>query len=175
MAGIHKSREDYFFYPVILGVSRAVDWLWERPECDRTRFGYYGTSQGGGFGLALAALNGHFTRCVVNVPALTDFFGYRLGRRSGWPRLIEEQADAHRAAAERFAPYFDGAHFAAAVKCPVRMVVGFADNTCPPPAVYSAFNALPVKEKEMVRCIGGGHICAWRHYGASVKWLWEEK
>ena len=174
MAGIHKSREDYFFYPVILGINRAVDWLWERPECDRTRFAYLGTSQGGGFGLALVALNGHFTRAVINVPAITDFFGYRVGRRSGWPRLIEEQLPENRAAAELYAPYFDGAHFAAAITCPVRMVVGFADNTCPPPAVYSAFNALPAKDKEIIRCIGGGHVSAWPYQRGLRKWHWEK-
>ena len=174
MAGIHKSREDYFYYPVILGINRAIDWLWERPECDRSRFAYLGTSQGGGFGLALVALNGHFTRAVINVPAITDFFGYRVGRRSGWPRLIEEQAPEHRAAAELNAPYFDGAHFAAAIMCPVRIVVGLADNTCPPAAVYSAFNALPVEDKRIIRCIGGGHAAAWTHQSALRKWHWEK-
>ena len=47
-AGIGVSREDYVFYPGILGISRAVDWLAARPEVDAAHIGYHGGSQGGG-------------------------------------------------------------------------------------------------------------------------------
>ncbi len=74
-AGIAESREAYFFYPVILGIDRAVDWVAARPDVDRRRFCYQGTSQGGGFGFYLCGLNRTFTRAAFYVPAITDTMG----------------------------------------------------------------------------------------------------
>ena len=157
-AGIHRSREDYFYYASILGINRAVNWLAARPECDRGDFTYAGTSQGGGFGLMLTALNSHITKSCIFVPAITDLLGFRVGdRQSGWPRIIEAQRPENRAAAERWAPYFCGVNFARRIRVPIRFVAGFADNTCSPNAVYSAYNACPSADKGIFDGIGMGH------------------
>ncbi len=150
-------RETFFYYRVILGINRAVNWLAARPDADRTRFGYSGTSQGGGFGFILCGLNRSFTKGVIHVPALTDLLGYQKGRDSGWPRLIENVRAEDRAAAAQVAPYFDGAHFAPRITCPVRVSVGFVDETCPPAAVYAGYNALRVADKEIGHGIGMPH------------------
>ena len=170
-SGIAVSREEYFFYPVLLGIDRAVDWVAARPDVDKSRFWYQGTSQGGGFGFYLTGLNHHFTRAAFFVPAITDTMGYRKGRQSGWPRIIESQKPENRAAAEKFAPYFDGANFACRIRCPVRVAVGFADTTCAPCAVYSAYNAIPVADKGIVHGIGMGHGCFGKFYEELGKWL----
>lgn len=151
------SRETYFYYRVILGINRAVNWLAARPDVDKARFGYGGTSQGGGFGFILCGLNKTFTKGVIHVPAITDLLGFQKGRDSGWPKLIEGVRPEDKAAATRVAPYFDGAHFAARITCPVRVSVGFIDETCPPAAVYSGYNALRVKDKAIVHGIGMPH------------------
>lgn len=172
-SGISASREAYFFYPVLLGIDRAVDWVAARPDVDRTRFRYQGTSQGGGFGFYLTGLNHTFTRAAFYVPAITDTMGYLKGRQSGWPRIVESNgasAEA-KAAAERNAPYFDGANFAARIRCPVRVAVGFADTTCAPCAVYAAYNAIPVRDKGIVHGIGMGHGCFGSIYGALNDWV----
>ena len=85
-SGISESREAYFFYPVLLGIDRAVDWVVARPDVDRTRVRYQGTSQGGGFGFYLTGLNHAFTRAAFYVPAITDTMGYLKGRQSGCRR-----------------------------------------------------------------------------------------
>ena len=151
------SRETYFYYRVMLGINRAVDWLAERPDTDKTRFHYTGTSQGGGFGFYLLGLNRHFTRGVIHVPAITDLLGFQKGRDSGWPKLIENMRESDKAAALKVAPYFDGAHFAPRVTCPVRVSVGFIDETCPPAAVYAGYNALRVSDKGIEHGIGMPH------------------
>ena len=157
-AGIASSREEYYYYGVLLGVNRAVNWLAARPEVDRKRFHYNSTSQGGGFGLWLCGLNGNFTRAVVYVPALTDLLGFRQGgRESGWPRLVEAQLDENKSVAERNAPYFCGVNFARNIKIPIRVEVGSADTVCPPMAGFSAFNVMPSKDKETHICLGQGH------------------
>ena len=171
-SGIAESREAYFFYPVVLGIDRAVDWVAARPDVDRARFRYQGTSQGGGFGFYLTGLNHAFTRAAFFVPAITDTMGCLKGRQSGWPQILEHngQTPERRAAAARHAPYFDGANFAARIRCPVRVAVGFADTTCAPCAVYAAYNAIPVKDKGIVHGIGMGHGCFGSIYGELGAW-----
>ncbi len=151
------SRETYFYYRIILGINRAVNFVAARPDVDKKRFFYSGTSQGGGFGFILCGLNGHFTRGAIYVPAITDLLGFQQGRDSGWPKLTENVKPEDKAAAIKVAPYFDGAHFAARIKCPVRVAVGFSDETCPPAAVYSGYNALRVADKAIVHGLGMPH------------------
>ena len=156
--GIASSREEYFYYGVLLGINRAVNWLAARPEVDRKRFRYTGGSQGGGFGLWLCGLNKNFTRAIIYVPALTDLLGFRQGNReNGWPRLIEGQLDENKAAAEKNAPYFCGVNFARNITIPIRVEVGSADTVCPPMAGFSAFNVMPSKDKEIYIGLGQGH------------------
>lgn len=170
-AGIHKSREDYFYYASILGINRAVNWLAARPTADKARFSYSGTSQGGGFGLILTALNPHIARSCIFVPALTDLLGENVeGRQPGWPRILEAQRPENRAAAARNAPYFCGVNFARRIRTPIRFVVGFADTTCAPAAVWSAYNACPAADKDILCGVGMGHLVASRFYGALGAW-----
>ena len=170
ISGIAASREDYYFYRALVGINRAVNWLAARPEVDLSDFTYSGTSQGGGFGFYLLGLNRHFTKGVMYVPAITDTMGYLAGRQSGWPQIVERQPAEKREAAARNAPYFDGANFAARIACPVRVAVGFADTTCAPCAVYAAYNAIPVKDKQIRHGIGMGHGCFGQFYAEFGKW-----
>jgi len=151
------ARETYLYYRILLGINRGVNWLAARPDVDKTRFVYTGTSQGGGFGFYLCGLNKNFTKGVMHVPALTDLLGFQKGRDSGWPKLIENVTPEQKEAAIRTAPYFDGAHFAPRITCPVRVSVGFIDETCPPAAVYSSYNALRVKDKAIRHGFGMPH------------------
>lgn len=171
-AGITESREAYFFYPVILGIDRAVDWVAARPDVDRSRFRYQGTSQGGGFGFYLCGLNRAFTRAAFYVPAITDTMGYLAGRQSGWPQIVENNSSTpeRRAAAEKWAPYFDAANFASRIACPVRVAVGFSDTTCPPCAVYAAYNEIKVPDKAIGNGIGMTHSCSGRFYSEFGAW-----
>ena len=173
-AGISVSREEYFFYPVLLGIDRAVDWIAARPDVDKTRFWYQGTSQGGGFGFYLTGLNRHFTRAAFFVPAITDTMGYLAGRQSGWPQIVESQVETNKAVTAKNAPYFDGANFASRITCPVRVGVGFSDVICPPCAVYAAYNEIRVKDKEIVRGPGMTHDCYRHIYDELFRWLKED-
>ena len=170
-AGLSEGREGYFFYPLLLGIDRAVDWLAARPDVDKARFWYQGTSQGGGFGFYLAGLNRTFTRAAFFVPAITDTMGYLKGRQSGWPQPVESHREADRAAVAKAAPYFDGANFASRIRCPVSVAVGFADTTCPPCAVYAAYNEIPVKDKGILHGFGMTHSCFGKFYEELGKWL----
>ena len=156
--GIAASREDYFYYGIILAANRAIDWACARPDVDRNRVRYTGGSQGGGFGLILTGLNKHIRRAVVTVPAITDHLCFKIdGRQAGWPRLVDAQLPENRVAAEANAPYFDAVNFAMRIDVPIRFNVGFADTVCPPHAGYTAYNVCPSKDKIMRYGIGQGH------------------
>jgi len=167
LAGISASREDYWYHDVMLGINRAVDWVCARPDVDLSSVAYYGSSQGGGFGLFLNYLNTHFTRALVAVCAITGHYGHKQGRQEGWPRLIAGQPAGKRAVAERYAAYFDGVNFAAGIKTPIRFIVGFSDNTCPPANVYAAYNVCSSPDKAIVNLIGSPH--GWFHHHGKGK------
>ena len=93
---------------------------------------------------------------------------------SGWPRLVEAQTDENRETAAANAVYFDAAHFARFVKCPTRVVVGFSDRTCPPPAVYAAYNSLGTAEKGIIHGLGMTHLVRGDYYKELEKWLLSE-
>ena len=156
-AGITASREEYYFYRPILGIDRAITWIVSLPEADKTNVTYEGTSQGGGFGFILLGLNHSFTRGVLYVPAITDTMGYRKGRMSGWPRLVESYPKEKRAQIEKWAPYFDAANFASLITCPVRIVYGLSDPTCPPCCIYASYNEIRAKDKAIVPFFGMTH------------------
>jgi cephalosporin-C deacetylase-like acetyl esterase len=160
LIGIDKTREDSFFYPVILGVNRAVNWLASQSFVDKSSFFYKGTSQGGGMGFALLALNRNFTHGALHVPALTGHAAWMDGHSDGWPRFranLIQACPEKIATVENNAGYYDGVNFAMRIKIPLRVTVGFADVTCPPHAVYSAFNVVPAKDKEIFHGFGMSH------------------
>lgn len=171
LLGIAASREEYFYYGVILATRRAFKWLARQPYADRRDVAYSSTSQGGAFGLYMTALCPEIRRLVACVPAMTDLCGFRAARMSGWPRLIEAQLDDRKTAAEANAPYFDAANFARRVKCPVRFVVGFSDTTCPPSAVYAAYNNLASSDKAIIHGIGMTHLVRKEYYDELDVWL----
>ena len=150
-AGISEGRETYFYYAAILGIRRAFMWAARQEWADPDDVTYSGTSQGGGFGLFMTALVPGIRKSVIYVPAITGHYAFENdGAQAGWPALIDGQRDA--AASERaklYAGYFDGAAFATLIKTPIRFVVGFADVTCAPHAVYSAYNECASSDKEI--------------------------
>lgn len=160
-AGISVSREEFFYYPVILGANRAVEWL-RSPESgfnvDLDNFVYAGASQGGGLGLALLYLNGNFRKAVIHVSGITDMLGFLEGARfCGWPKIVQaHDATVRKKVAERV-PYFDGVNFARRLKLPIFFSAGYADLACSPASVRATFNVCGSKEKHFRPMIGVGH------------------
>ena len=178
VGGLTVSREAAHYYGIILGVNRAIDWVAQRTDIDPKRFFYTGASQGGGFGLILTALNGHITRAYAGVPAMADMLGCKAdGRQSGWPRILEYETQtdpARLAKIEENVRYFDAAFFAARIRVPIRLSVGYADESCAPHSVLAAYNAIPSKDKKLYHGIGGLHGSRNAPREEVDKWL-EEK
>ena len=171
-AGISKDRESYFYYAAILGIRRAFVWATKQDWADPADVTYAGTSQGGGFGLFMTALVPGMRKSVIYVPAITGHYASeRNGAQDGWPLLIESQKDdAAREGARKWAGYFDGASFATMIKTPVRFVVGFADLTCAPHAVYSAYNVCPAADKAIWHGLDMSHSVFGDLYRKGDEW-----
>ena len=161
VGGLTVSREAGHYYDKILGINRVVSWLAAQPFVDPTRFFYSGASQGGAMGLILGGLNPNFTRIYAGVPALTDVLGCKAdGRQSGWPRITEYETQKDPARLARIqsnARYFDAAYFAERITAPIRLSVGYIDESCAPHAVCAAYNGIPSRDKRLYHGIGGHH------------------
>lgn len=156
LAGMAASREEVFAYPVLLGLNRIVEWVWNRPDVDRSCFSVIGGSQGGYLTIALLGINRRFTRAVAYVPAGGDLLGDDFGRVPGYPQPLRNYpADCHDAI-RRIAPYFDAVNFAARNETPLRGARGLSDSICSPSSTKLIFDALK-GEKHVIDCPGMTH------------------
>ncbi|MBE6406233.1 MAG: acetylxylan esterase [Lentisphaerae bacterium] len=150
-----QKRNTYYYYKSILGMMRVMDYaMKEIPEWDGKHLAAIGRSQGGGSAIIMSALNQKIQCVSADVPALCDHNARTAGRRPGWPQVMDYPKTAKTFAVD--AQYFDAANFAAFVKCPAVVSVGFYDTMCEPASVYAAFNNLK-GEKKIINCITYGH------------------
>ncbi len=169
--GYSESREAPFYHRMILGMTRAIDWLAKEPYADPERFVYYGCSQGGGFGLYLTAMWGRFAKSLVLCPNKCDMLAYREGREPGSSHIMNQKPE-NRARAEKIAPYHDNCNFARMIKTPIGMMYGTADDNCQTIGGIAAFNMIPAKDKRLRLISGAGH--GW-HVTDLEKWLFETR
>ncbi|MBR5415965.1 MAG: acetylxylan esterase [Thermoguttaceae bacterium] len=164
-----NDRGTYYFRSVYLGIDRAIDWFAAQPFTDH-RIGFFGMSQGGGSALILSALNRNIKAAVASEPAICDHAGGLKGRSPGWPRLVAQaKGDPEVLNASR---YLDGVNFAGSIEIPIRVIVGFIDVTCSPSSVWSAYNAIPSADKEMLLEQKLGHQYG-EKYQQALDWLCE--
>ena len=154
-----SDRETIYFRGMYLRLLRALDFLTQRPEWDGKVLIVEGSSQGGGQALVAAGLDPRVTLCIASVPALCDHTGFKANRIAGWPRIVPRDAngnfDEKIAEASR---YIDAVNFAARIKCPTYVTVGFIDNVCAPSSVYAAYNNIPAGvEKHIINRPAMGH------------------
>ena len=165
-----ESRDTYYYRRVFLSFVRCIDFMCAQADWDGKNVIVNGSSQGGGSTLVAAGLDDRVTGAIANVPALCYHAGLFYGRASGWPRLIPG-ADAADIVAT--AGYYDAAHFAQSITCPVVVTVGLVDRTCPPTSVYAAYNGIPSDDRKIVVYPTMGHAVP-KDWGALVNGLIEK-
>ncbi|MDD2706993.1 MAG: acetylxylan esterase [Verrucomicrobiae bacterium] len=164
-------RHRAYFRRVILGIDRAIEYLTSRPDFDGKHLAACGSSQGGGLSLIMAGLNRRITAVAANVPALCDLSGSLADRQAGWPPLLIRGATAEEKAPYlKMSAYFDTVNFARKIECPAIVSVGFADTTCPPSSVYSAYNEIR-PPKEIFQDPLAKHDAIKPFYAFLTKWL----
>jgi cephalosporin-C deacetylase len=129
-------------------VMRGLDFVQSHPELGRERIALVGTSQGGGIGLAVAALDPRVRAVVAHVPFLCNI---RLAARTPGS-LVQQllvQAGRNDEAALRTLDFFDPLHLAADLKAPVLVSAGGRDDTCPAATIQSVVDRLPGRKTLM--------------------------
>lgn len=144
-------RETYYFRGMYLRLLRAIEYMTQQPEWDRKRILVIGESQGGGQAAAAAGLDSRVSAVVLNVPAMQDWGGTRVGRRGGWPQPIENHASFSQEMLDATLPYFDGALLIRHSKAEIFCEMGLIDTTCPPSSIWASLNG--AKGKKTVKCV----------------------
>ncbi len=141
----------YYYRRVFTDAVRAIEAAKEHPAVDASRIAVTGGSQGGGIGIAAAALEPSVSFCLPEVPFLC---AYRRATEliDTMPYgEISNYLKTHRSHLETVfntLSYFDGVNFAARAKSKALFSVGLMDTICPPSTVYAAYNHWQ-GEKEM--------------------------
>jgi cephalosporin-C deacetylase-like acetyl esterase len=135
----NTDREESYFLNMYLRDSRALDYLFTRPDWDGKTIVLIGGSQGGQQSFALAGLRPEkITAVLVCVPAGADTNGDLHGRKSGFPNWPSDNPKAMETAL-----YFDTVNFASRIKAPVMAGIGYIDTTSPPAGIWTVLNQVP--------------------------------
>lgn len=119
----------------------AVKYIKDHPLLDKKQYIFSGGSQGAMRACNLAAHSGIATRCDLSIPWMCDLAaGEKENRLRGW---FPKNQNGLR--------YFDTAIAAAHVTCPVDVVAGLGDYTCPPSGVYAMY--MQIKTPKKIRFI----------------------
>lgn len=134
--------EDAYYQGAYADVIRAIDYAVSRPDLDASRIALVGTSQGGGFSLAVGALDPRVKAVVAHVPFLCDF---RLAART--PKsIVKTELDAigrNDEAALHTLDYFDPLQLAPRLRAPVLVSSGGQDTYCPAATIAAVYARLP--------------------------------
>jgi cephalosporin-C deacetylase-like acetyl esterase len=166
-----EGRDTYYYKRVYVAVVRAGDFLLGLPQWDGRNYAVRGGSQGGGLTLVAAALDPRVKAIEVSYPAMSDEFGYFIGRAGGWPHLFADTTTV-RALAEKkeTIAYYDAVNFARLITVPGIYGWGFNDPTVPPTASYATYNSITAP-KEAVIVPETGHFLAPAQAQKMSAWL----
>lgn len=165
------SREASYYYRVVLGSVRAVDFIQSLPEYNGQALGVTGSSQGGALSVMTAALHPGVTFYAAIHPAMCDHSGHLKKRAGGWPHYFYQQSPTE--AQRQTATYYDVVNFARRVKIGGWFSWGYNDEVCPPTSMFSAYNSITAP-KEFHPYLETGHFWYQEQYDTWNDWLWKQ-
>ena len=129
-----QSKEEYIYRGSVMDCIRALDFLYTRPEINKSKIAVEGGSQGGALSLMVAALDKRVRLCAPDVPFLSDIDN--LIKHASWVnkeflRYQKGYKDLSMWRMKYNLTYFDTKNFADKIKVPVLMGLGLQDGTCP--------------------------------------------
>ena len=155
VAGLDGNPKDMYYVRLLQNICILCRIVRELDGIDTSRVFVNGGSQGGGLGLACAALNPELIdRAAILYPFLSDFklvwdlgadeIAYEgLRYYARWFDADEHQQDRWF----RQLGYIDSKNFAPMVRCPVLFGTGLDDVICPPQTQCAVYNNLHCAKK----------------------------
>ena len=135
-------REDSYYYRVVLGCIRALDYIEQYTPWNGKELGVTGSSQGGFLSIATAGLDKRITYYAPVHAALCDHTNSLKGVACGWPHYFywnkgkgqEKQIETSR--------YYDGINFARLITDSQEgwFSFGYNDDVVPPTTAYETYN-----------------------------------
>lgn len=138
--------ENYYYKLAYLDCLRAAEFLFSRDEIDPERVGAEGSSQGGLFALATAALEPRIACVSVNVLGFSDIPDGSILALRGHHVAFRTLLDESRTTAplvSRSLSYIDGANMVTRIKCPVQINMAGKDPVSPYVCGIVVYNRLP--------------------------------
>jgi cephalosporin-C deacetylase-like acetyl esterase len=139
----------------------AVRWLQNQPNVTG-KFGFFGSSQGGGASLLLASIlstEGISGAVVADVPFLTNVLLVYEKSNQGAYGIVFSNVPKDEALSKRSfrtLGYVDTVAHASRMNYPVLLTIGSLDDACPPYSIYSLYEKLP-NTRGVVEMYGQGH------------------
>lgn len=143
-------RDGYYYRGAFMDCVQAVRFMASRPTSDMNNLFAEGSSQGGAFSYAAAALSPYpFTAIAPCVAFLGDFPDYF--NIVSWPGSTAKENQGSMSDEEmyEFLSYFDTKNLATRINCAVMACSGLQDGTCPPHTNLAPFNNLTNEDKVM--------------------------
>lgn len=153
-----QGKDGWFYRGAFMDCVQAVNFMATRPTSDMKNLFAEGSSQGGAYSYAAAALSDYpFTAIAPCVAFLGDFPDYF--QIVSWPgnTARENQGSMSDEEMYRFLSYFDTKNLATRINAAVIACSGLQDGTCPPHTNTAPFNNLPTADKEMYYYPQMGH------------------
>ena len=153
------SKDTYYYRGAFCDVKRAIDFLATLDKADMGRVVAVGDSQGGALSTVAAAVDKRIRAAVIGVPFLGDYPDYH--KIVWWPvheifNAAKEEGISREQVLDMLT-YFDVKNFAPHVSCPVLMVFGLQDKTCPPHTNFAIYNNLGSTDKHFLCLPENGH------------------
>ena len=142
-------RDSYYYRGAFMDCVQAIRFMATRPTSDMNNIFAEGSSQGGAFSYAAAALSDYPLRaiapCVAFLGDFPDYFSI-----VSWPGDTARKNKGSMTDEEMFAflSYFDTKNLATRISCAVMACSGLQDGTCPPHTNIAPFNNLQSTDKE---------------------------
>ena len=157
--GFNFGDKDSFYYRgAFMDCVQAIRFMAEQPTSDMTNLFAEGSSQGGAFTYAAAALSDYpFVAIAPNVAFLGDFPDYF--DIVSWPGDVAKRNKGSMSDDEMYAflSYFDTKNLATRISCAVHASSGLQDGTCPPHTNFAPYNNLNTTDKVMIIAPEMGH------------------
>ena len=153
-----QKENGWYYRGAFMDCVQAVNFMATRSTSDMKNLFGEGSSQGGAYSYAAAALSDYpFTAIAPCVAFLGDFPNYF--QIVSWPANTAKENQGSMSDEEmyRFLSYFDTKNLATRINASVIACSGLQDGTCPPRTNTAPFNNLPTKDKEMYYYPQMGH------------------
>ena len=153
-----RKEDGWFYRGAFMDCVQAVNFMATRSTSDMNNLFAEGSSQGGAYSYAAAALSDYpFTAIAPCVAFLGDYPDYF--EIVSWPAETARanQGDMTDAEMYRFLSYFDTKNLATRINAAVIACSGLDDGTCPPHTNTAPFNNLPTQDKVMYYYPHMGH------------------